>query len=460
MFVPTGTRTASRWRQPTVRMAFRTAREWSPEGGGAVVERESEGKIPDTVPPPVAKVPAAPLEPGEPPGPGAGGAGAAMKRGLADHLAAWGKAARTFATFIGRPLFVIAVPLGVVLAYYLLPEPLLATAHLDGMTPWCVTRTVGTASGPRPECPPPTTGEAAETKPAPLPTTAQLRSRELGARLGLATADAVVRLASLAAILLAVFCAWGMPSRADHPVASRLVAFLLVGVGIAAGVVLARHELPGDALRKTLIDGLLEQAQTAKVAMTGTLDDVRSALRLNLALGYAACGALLALLASLAVPAPAAAAPMATSGAAQAVVEGDARGPADTVPGRLVVLQAVMVVGALLFTASAYAGGRLIAWARVFLDQPAMKDAGEALDRLPELWGVNGSALLIAAVGVAYWAIREDGQSAARAGGSPVAFRTPDGQDLKFLGWLVNILLALAPAWAALKAAKLPDLPG
>jgi hypothetical protein len=112
-------------------------------------------------------------------------------------------------------------------------------------------------------------------------------------------------------------------------------------------------------------------------------------------------------------------------------------------------------MGGALLTSSAYANAQATEWAKGLLDASSMAHASAVLDRDPLHWGALASAFLVTTAGSTYLAITV-GQESGESGGSALALKTPDGRDFKFFGWLINLLLALSPVWAALKIPATP----
>jgi hypothetical protein len=123
-------------------------------------------------------------------------------------------------------------------------------------------------------------------------------------------------------------------------------------------------------------------------------------------------------------------------------------------------LQIVVVIGSIIFTLSAVANRAAAAWATVGLDEGSGKALIEVANSIPKLWDYASTVFLIAAVATGYAGIRASKAPAARKDGagkdeketkeqkdSATALRTPDGEDFKAFGWVVQFIIALAPVW-------------
>jgi hypothetical protein len=313
-------------------------------------------------------------------------------------------------------------------------------------------------------------------------TLTQFRATEIKARAEFATASAILQAAAIAAFIFAIFrlvSTWrdlNAPPVEPAPAPAQLPAqpqpaepqrnpaepgdsrFLLATAVLSflIAAFLAYSDTGSTTFDNVLMNVIFENGVQAKIFVAATFEKFqnivltkslfgettfapyRAIVFANLLSAYLAGGLLLVYLAVLAIPA-------------------DSIGSAkDRVSG----LQIVVVIGSIIFTLSAVANRAAAAWATVGLDEGSGKALIEVANSIPKLWDYASTVFLIAAVATGYAGIRASKEPAARKDGagkdeketkeqkdSATALRTPDGEDFKAFGWVVQFIIALAPVW-------------
>jgi len=300
-----------------------------------------------------------------------------------------------------------------------------------------------TAAPPQGEQPPSGTPPAPAAKPK---TKAQFLAAELNGRLQFGTASALFQALALIAIVFAISqlrSNWrtGAP-RPDNAAIPPQEQGVVVAVAIAvsvASLVYAHIQWSSDAVRGSLLfPPISAAAQELGTATAGLTKAIVGLDWYNYLIGYPAAGLLLAYLAALSIK------------SAAPLKEAD----------RLVGLQFVLAIGAALFSAAVLSDKASIAFTTGVLDSKKVPEFIDALKTLSDVWAIAYSGFLITAIGTAYFAIRGSEatvtvQPANAEQDSLLALRTPDGKDFKFLGWLVNFVIAFAPVWVTQGIAKL-----
>lgn len=302
-------------------------------------------------------------------------------------------------------------------------------------------------------------------------TLAQFRPIEIKARLDFATASAVMQAAAAGALIFALFqliAGWRALVVAPTPQplpesaidGDRLFFAITVVLAIVIAIWLAYHDTRSNDFDNMLMTRLFEIGAWPNYQIFATdafglgsasvakkiLGDVAflpysMIVFMNLLTTYLAGGLLLIYLATLAIPS-------------------DALG---TKKDRMTGLQIAVVLGSIIFTLSAVANRAAAAWATVGIDEASGKALIDLANAVPKMWDVASSVFLIAAIAVGYFGIRASKAPAAtkEAGNETkdgiLNMRTVEGDDFKALGWLVQILLALAPIWAPASLSKIFD---
>ncbi|MDF2600270.1 MAG: hypothetical protein K0Q54_3093 [Methylobacterium brachiatum] len=323
-----------------------------------------------------------------------------------------------------RAFSIVLAPITIVLAAALLPSPLPPIGQGPKELPpplWCsfefATKNLAHCDTSALKATLPGSAPSMVRKPQ---NADQAKTLELALRLGFATASNILRLVAILVFAGASAAFFMQPSMRQL---WRAVAWFALVAGCA---IIGTTVLTQDTMTKMLLVGAIQNAQHQAL---GGIGDVAEGLGLsmtvNLLLGFAASGSLLAMLCSL-------------------------LWRQDDHARALQALQFAVVMGAALFSAASYANAQAAAWAKGLLDDSTMSFAMSALDQLPAYWGVVGSFSLIAVGGLTYVYVSND-EVPSDQGGSAFALKTSDGSDFKFFGWLVNAVLVLSPIWTSFK---------
>jgi hypothetical protein len=245
-------------------------------------------------------------------------------------------------------------------------------------------------------------------------------------------------------VAIALWKGWG-PRRSPEKAERRwVIAFCVFGIVI--GVILSYFAQNANSVRALLLDGPLMAAGQAKIISPDSVDILRSTSWWGLLVGYIVGGFLLAYLAALAI---------------------DSTQPMP-IEERMTALQFTLVAGAALFTASVLVNKAALNWVSNVLDPASSTLLTESFRKVGDFWGLITSLFLLTAIGTAYFAIADvnppqpaaevQPAAGAQSANSVFALKTPDGKDFKALGWLINLLIAFAPAWLSETIFKTVDL--
>jgi hypothetical protein len=175
-----------------------------------------------------------------------------------------------------------------------------------------------------------------------------------------------------------------------------------------------------------LIGSIIAAGENAGTLRAGTGDTYTQLMTINLTATYIAASLLLIYLATLALP----------------------FGAPTTMKERLAGFQFVIVIGAAVLAVTVYALQKAVDLAMLAIDPSTGESLIEAVRTLLDLWSTICIVFLFTAIVAGYFAIRASGASASEPGAdSALALSTPSGDDLKTLGWIVQLTFALAPAW-------------
>jgi hypothetical protein len=287
--------------------------------------------------------------------------------------------------------------------------------------------------------PAPGAAKEGEKSPPKAKTVSQLRAVEAKARAEFGVASAALLAISAGAALFAgyqLYAGWGPGNtfrnrrRVQH---DRSYVAGTTALVVLAAVATAWHDWGGTDFSHTLID----QIRNAALGF-GSITDTIWFGRLvgaNLFAAYVSAGLLLVYLSSLSL---------------------DSRG--DGGKSGIAGLQIAVIIGAAIFAIGGYANTTGVALATLAVDDGPGAPLLGATKAVLDLWAVANSAFILTAIGTAYYGIRRDAPpAAATQKDSPLALSTPSGDDFKALGWLVQILLALAPIWAPASLSKIFD---
>ena len=181
-----------------------------------------------------------------------------------------------------------------------------------------------------------------------------------------------------------------------------------------------------------LISLILAAGERAGTLRAGTADTYGLLMTANLIAAYLAAGLLLVYLATLALP----------------------FGAPTTMSERFTGFQFVIAIGATVLAITVYTNQKAVDLALLAIDPAAGASLIETVRTVLDLWSTICIVFLFTAIVTGYFGIRASGATASAAQpDSALAMRTPGGDDLKTLGWIVQLIFALAPAWlpAALK---------
>lgn len=271
---------------------------------------------------------------------------------------------------------------------------------------------------------------------------AQLRAVEAKARAEFGVATAILLIVSLGAAGFALYqfqVSWA-------PGLDRNLVFIAAGVAIVIGAVMACVDWKRADFGHALVNAIIAATMAAE-ALPNTLQDNWSTfVALNLFFAYVGASLLLVYLASLAIP----------------------NGQPGQGTSGIVGLQFGVLIGAAIFALGGYANRTGVTWATVALDEGPGAPLVDLSTMMVNLWGVANSAFMLTAIATAYYGIRHNTKTKKSASHSsadkpahkpgPSALRTPDGDDFKALGWLVQVLIALAPIWLPAGLSKFVDV--
>ncbi|MGB9368491.1 MAG: hypothetical protein WCE79_21015 [Xanthobacteraceae bacterium] len=279
---------------------------------------------------------------------------------------------------------------------------------------------------------------AADAKASPNPkakTGAQLRAMEVKARaeFGLATAFLIV--VSLGAAAFAAYqlhVSWWntagpaeAANRAHLPADKKFIRRILF-FAIVLAAAAAYRDWNGHDFGHTLVLAVIEASKQAESVMPSMHKALECLLAINLFAAYLSTALLLVYLASLTIP----------------------TGDSGQGTNGLVGLQFGIVFGAVIFALGSFANKTGVAWATLAIEEGPGTPLADLMKTIVDVWAAAASAFMLVAIGTAYYGIRSapDRNTAAVAG--LMADKTASGDDFKALGWLVQIMLALAPIWA------------
>jgi hypothetical protein len=265
-------------------------------------------------------------------------------------------------------------------------------------------------------------------------TLTQFRASEAKTRTNFAIASGLLHTVALGAVLFALSQLvqnWGRPAAAANEQAATLktwrrglVLTLPVVLGFAVSVAYAdarTHDF--DNFLIGLIFAAGEQVGTLRA---GTGDTYTQQMTMNLSAAYVAAALLLIYLATLALP----------------------FGMPTTMKERLAGFQFVIAIGAAVLAVTVYTNQKAVDLAILAIDPSSGGELIDAVRALLDLWSTICIVFLFTAIVAGYFAIRASGASASEPEpDSALAMRTPSGDDLKTLGWIVQLIFALAPAW-------------
>jgi len=213
--------------------------------------------------------------------------------------------------------------------------------------------------------------------------------------------------------------------QADFQTCRRIiVATSLVVLGFAVWQAFA--DVKSDDFDNVLMNLILAASEKAGTLRAGTVETYRLLMTMNLVAAYLAAGLLLVYLATLAIP----------------------FGAPATMKERLAGFQFVIALGAAVLAVTVYANQKAVDLATLAIDPSAGESLTEATRTVLDFWSVICVAFLFTAIVAGYFGIRASGASASEPeADSALALRTPSGDDLKTLGWIVQLVIGLAPAW-------------
>jgi hypothetical protein len=203
-----------------------------------------------------------------------------------------------------------------------------------------------------------------------------------------------------------------------------IVPTSLVVLGFAVWQAFA--DVKSDDFDNVLMNSILVAGEKAGTLRAGTVDTYRLLMTMNLVVAYLAAGQLLVYLATLAIP----------------------FGEPATMKERLAGFQFVIALGAAVLAVTVYANQKAVDLATLAIDPPTGEALTEAARIVLDFWSVICIAFLFTAIVAGYFGIRASGARASEPEtDSALALRTPSGDDLKTLGWIVQLVIGLAPAW-------------
>ena len=271
----------------------------------------------------------------------------------------------------------------------------------------------------------------------------QFRAIEAKARAGFGMASALLQAVAAGAFFFA-FCQlvqnWGRAPAAADGDANGRAAFrtwrriiILTSLGVLGFAVWqGLAEVKSEDFDNVLINLVLVVGEKAGTLRAGTIETYRFLMTMNLIAAYLASGLLLVYLATLTIP----------------------FGEPSTMKERLAGFQFVIAIGATVLAVTIYANQKAVDLATLAINPTTGESLIEAARIVLDFWSTICVAFLFTAIVAGYFGIRASGASASvPEPDSALALRTPTGDDLKTLGWIVQFVLALAPAWlpAALK---------
>jgi hypothetical protein len=288
-----------------------------------------------------------------------------------------------------------------------------------------------------------TTKQAASSPTARPETPTQFRAIEAKTRAAFGIASALLQAVAFGAFLFAFSqlvqnwrrapsaAAGGANSQAAFQTCRRVIVATSLVV-LAFAVWQAFADVKSDDFDNVLINLIVAAGEKAGTLRAGTHDTYRLLMTMNLIAAYLAAGLLLIYLATLAIP----------------------FGEPATMKERFAGFQFVIAIGATVLAVMVYANQKAVDLATLAIDPSTGASLIEAARIVLDFWSVICIAFLFTAIVAGYFGIRASRASASEPqADSALALRTPSGDDLKTLGWIVQLIIALAPAWmpAALK---------
>lgn len=260
--------------------------------------------------------------------------------------------------------------------------------------------------------------------------TAQQSAIEAKARAEFGVASTMLVIISIGAAAFALRRLYGTFGR------DRTFIYTAVGVAVVLGAAVAAWDAVNTDFAHALINKIIQEGMAAKSLPATMETEFDRFVRANLAAAYIASALLLVYLASLTIP----------------------DGQTDLTQSGVLGLQYGVLIGAMIFALGGYANRTGVAWATVALDDGSGAPLIDLSGMIVNLWAVSASAFMITAIAASYYGIRRNPQPAQKAGDSALALRTPEGDDFKALGWIVQVLIALAPIWLPAGLSKFVDV--
>ena len=276
------------------------------------------------------------------------------------------------------------------------------------------------APGAAPVAPPPAQPKGADSK---AKAQAQVRAAELKARAEYGVATAILLIVSLGAAVFALGQLRTSSQNASSDDRKFVIGAATLAVALAA--IAAWHDWRNEDFGHALINAIFVAGTTAKSLLDAGKTGFSNFIGLNLLFAYVGAALLLVYLASLTIP--------------------DWQ-KANAKSG-LVGLQFGVVIGAAIFALGGYTNKTGVAWAAVALEEGAGTPLIDLTKTVLDLWSVSSSAFIFTAIATAYWGIRQSPRKSDPATSTALVARGEDGDDFKALGWIVQLLIALAPIW-------------
>ena len=268
-------------------------------------------------------------------------------------------------------------------------------------------------------------------------TLTQFRATETSARTTFGVASALLHAVAFGAFFFAVsqlMQNWGRPPAAAAATNEQAAAFktwrciiFLTSLGVLGFAAwIAYADAKSHDFDNVLLGLIFAAAEKVGTLRAGTGDIYGRLMALNLIAAYVAAGLLLVYLATLALP----------FGAPTSMKE------------RLAGFQFVIAIGAAVLAVTVYANQKAVDLAILAIDPSTGQPLIDAVRTVLDLWSTICIVFLFTAIVAGYFGIRASGATAsAPEPDSALALRTPSGDDLKTLGWIVQLIFALAPAW-------------
>jgi hypothetical protein len=197
-------------------------------------------------------------------------------------------------------------------------------------------------------------------------------------------------------------------------------------IALGCALFAAWRDWKGHDFGHQLILLIIDASKSADSVLPSMHDRLDLLTAIDLFAAYVAAALLLVYLASLTIP------------------------NGDTGEGKsgLVGLQYCIVLGAGIFALGGYANRTGVAWATVALEEGPGTPLADLTKTVVDVWAAASSGFMLVAIATAYYGIRKAPARNQAATPGVLAEKTPSGDDFKALGWLVQIMLALAPIWA------------